>query len=100
MFSQDLKNKSPSHDGWTMEFYLELFYLLVDEILRVVDESTVSNHISGALNVTLITLIPKNLNPSSFDDFRPISLCNFLYKVIAKIIANMVKGVMSSCIYE
>jgi hypothetical protein len=74
-----------------------IFYLLVDEILRVVEESRISwKIIFGALNATFTTLIPKKLNPSSFGDFKPILLCNLLYKVIVKLIANMIKGVISS----
>jgi hypothetical protein len=45
----------------------------------------------GSLNSTFLTLIPKANKPISFDDFRPISLCNLCYKVISKIISNRIK---------
>jgi hypothetical protein len=35
-----------------------------------------------SLNLKNIALIPKIKNPSSVCDFRSISLCNVLYKVI------------------
>eukprot|EP00253_Pinus_taeda_P013597 PITA_13597 len=50
---------------------------------------------SSAIKSTFIALIPKTDGPSSFDDFRPISLCNFLYKIIAKIIANRLMPILS-----
>eukprot|EP00253_Pinus_taeda_P034809 PITA_34809 len=50
---------------------------------------------SSAIKSTFIALIPKTDGPSSFDDFRPISLCNCLYKIIAKIIANRLKPILS-----
>jgi len=40
-------------------------------------------------------IIPKTDPPTSFHDFRPISLCNCLYKIIAKIIANRIKPILS-----
>lgn len=43
---------------------------------------------SNPLNHTFITLIPKRDNPNFVDHFRPISLCNVLYKFITKILSN------------
>ena len=44
--------------------------------------------IPETLNSTFITLIPKFDRPASFGDYRPIALCNLLYKLITKIIAE------------
>lgn len=40
---------------------------------------------------TLIVLILKNDNPTSLKEFRPISLCNVLLKVVSKVIVNRVR---------
>eukprot|EP00253_Pinus_taeda_P035296 PITA_35296 len=89
------KEKSPGPDGWTIEFYIAFFELLGGDILKVVEESRISGCLYNAINTTFIALIPKSDNPSSFDDFRPISLCNILYKIISKIIANRIKPILS-----
>lgn len=45
------------------------------------------------LNDTLIALIPKVINPELASQFRPISLCNVGYKVITKVMSNIIKSI-------
>ena len=47
--------------------------------------------IPETLNSTYLTLIPKMDRPSSFGDYRPIALCNLLYKLITNIITECLK---------
>eukprot|EP00253_Pinus_taeda_P029832 PITA_29832 len=76
-------DKSPGPDGWTIEFYIAFYDLLSQDLLRVVDECCISGTLYNAINSTFIALIPKSDSPSSFNDYRPISLYNCLYKIIA-----------------
>lgn len=61
----------------------------------MVEECRLSGSLYNAINSTFIALIPKSDSPSSFDDYRPISLCNVLYKIISKIIANRIRPILS-----
>ncbi|KAM6569155.1 hypothetical protein CsatB_017140 [Cannabis sativa] len=52
------------------------------------------------LNATNLVLIPKKKTPVVMGDLRPIALCNVLYKVISKVLANRLKGLLSKVISE
>lgn len=43
------------------------------------------------LNHGIMVLIPKIISPTMVSDFQPLSLCNVIYRVIAKVIANKLK---------
>ncbi|GJW61371.1 RNA-directed DNA polymerase, eukaryota, reverse transcriptase zinc-binding domain protein [Tanacetum coccineum] len=51
-------------------------------------------------NSSFITLVPKIQDPLHISDFRPISLIGCQYKVIAKILANRLQGVVYSVVSE
>ena len=61
----------------------------------MVEESRIKGTILGGLNFIFLTLIPKSNRPRTFDDFRPILLCNLCYKIISKVIANRLKHVLA-----
>eukprot|EP00253_Pinus_taeda_P008065 PITA_08065 len=92
------KDKSPGPDGWTIELFTHFFEQIGDELTEVVEESRKKGEIYGPFNATFIALIPKREDSESFEDFRPISLCNAIYKIIAKVIAVRLKPILSSCI--
>ncbi|XP_071904274.1 uncharacterized protein [Coffea arabica] len=90
-------NKLQREDGtWT-----ESEHAVSKEIAEYYRNLLNSNDVGDlteSVNHTVITLIPKVLNPTSLKQFRPISLCTTMYKVIAKILTNRLKGVLHCCI--
>ena len=59
-----------------------------------------SGTIPASLNHTYITLVPKSKSPKRVTKFRPISLCNILYKLIAKVLANRLKSLLPHVVSE
>ena len=60
---------------------------VVDEIKIVFQVK----QILADLNKTLITLIPKIKGPETIGNFRLVSLCNSIYKIITKIIVARIR---------
>lgn len=53
-----------------------------------------------SINHTSINLIPRVKNPKRVSEFKPISLCNVIYKIISRVIANRLKPLINSIISE
>ncbi|KAK2659182.1 hypothetical protein Ddye_005715 [Dipteronia dyeriana] len=50
------------------------------------------------LGEAVVTLIPKVKTPVRIQEFRPISLCNVIYKPITKVLANRLKIILDEVI--
>ena len=70
-----------------------------DEILGFCKEFYKHRFVKS-LNATFLVLIPKKCNVEDFKDLRPISLVGGLYKILTKVLAYIIKRVMSLIISQ
>lgn len=91
-------DKDPRLNSFLAIFFQKSWDIVGKEIWEVVEESRVGGFILKDFNNNFITLIPKKVDRVTFDDYRPIALCNTIYKVIAKVMGKKLKLVLNSII--
>jgi hypothetical protein len=90
--------KAPGPDGFSACFYQTNWATIHPEVCAAILHFLNTGEIDASINTTHIALIPKNLSPGSILDYRPISLCNVIYKLISKVLANRLKAVLPDII--
>ena len=94
-------NKSPGLDGLPAEFYIVFFHDIADLLIASLNFSFEQGILSRSQRNGLVTLLPKkDRDPSFVKNYRPISLLTTDYKLIAKTMANRLKGVLDELIHE
>ena len=90
--------KAPSPNGFLAIFYQRYWDIVGPLVTSVALFFLNSGHLFQELNATCIALIPKVQSPTSPSNFRPINLCNVLYKIISKTSTNRLKLILPDCI--
>lgn len=83
--------KAPGPNGIQAVFYQTYWNVVGKEVCEFVQKCFHNNHAPEEVNKTFIALIRKVDNPDNIKMFRPISLCNVVYKVITKIIVGRIR---------
>lgn len=85
-------------DGMPALFYKKFWGTggkdVVKEVKQVLNGGPMPDH----WNDMVVVLIPKVKNPDKLKDLRPISLCNVVYKIASKVLANRLKKVLPDVI--
>ncbi|KAK4384284.1 hypothetical protein Sango_3076200 [Sesamum angolense] len=88
------EDKAPGPDGFSSGFFKAAWPVAGEEVSKAIIDFFKTSRLLKQLNATLLTLIPKVQTPHSVAEFRPISCCNVVYKVISKIIVSRIREIL------
>jgi len=99
--SRNIKaNFAPGPDGLTALFYHQYWEIIGPDILDYVLNILNNEGSIKDINHTYISLIPKVKTPIKPEEFRPISLCNVILKIITKTLANRIKQILPNIVHK
>ena len=94
------RNKTPGLDGLTCEFYQCFWPLLKNDFYQVLQECIEQKCLPLSIRRAVISLLPKKGDLLEISNWRPVSLLNTDYKIIAKVLANRLKSVINDVVQE
>ncbi|KAM1548604.1 hypothetical protein ACFX1Z_009769 [Malus domestica] len=92
--------RAPGPDGFSGCFYQDHWDTVGKDVIRIIKAFWHSGRLQRKLNHTNLVLIPKVKCPKNMTQYRPIALCNVIYKILAKVLTNRLKLVMPKVISE
>lgn len=84
-------SKAPGPDGFTAGFFQHHWDTVGLGVTNVVLHFLNGGGMPDGVNQTTLVLVPKVKNPQELKNFRPISLCNVVYKLCSKVLANRIR---------
>lgn len=93
-------NKSHSHDGMNSRLYKGFLGCGWGDVTEFVLGCLNSRFFPDHLNDTNVVLIPKKQSIETVVDLRLIALCNVVYKIMAKMLANRMRSLLEGIILE
>ena len=91
-------DKAPGPNGFTKAFFQKCWSVLEQDVMAFFTDFHSQCIFEKSLNATFLCLIPKKVNAINIKDFCPISLVGNLYKLLAKVLAHRLRGVLDKLI--
>ena len=93
-------DKASGPDGLNPAFFQHFWRLLGEEVFKCCYQWLDEGIFPAEVNDTTLVLIPKKDNVDDPKDLRPIALCNVLYKILSKVLANRLQKILPNIISE
>ena len=97
--SKGKPHKAPGSDDICLDFYKSAWDVIKTELLQVINHMLANGPIMAQQAQGQVICLPKKAHPKKIDDYRPITLLNADYKILARIIANRLKPLLPDIIH-
>ena len=87
---------APGPDGIPVFFYKDCWDRVAPDVMALMDEFHAGSARIDSINRAYIALLPKVQGANQVGDFRPISLSNIIYLIIAKVLVNRLRRLLQS----
>ena len=91
-------NKSPGNDGITAESYKTFTTLPQEDLKELFEDISVTGRMQESMRQAVIICIYKKGKTEDITNWRPISLLNYDYKILTKVLANRLQGSLTDII--
>ena len=106
VFEEEIKNrlwslkafKAPDPNGLHASFVQRFWLIVGTSVKEEVTKFFSNREVPEEVNKTLIVLIPKILGPETLSNYRPISLCNMIYKIVSKVLVAKLRPLLGNLI--
>ena len=85
-------------DGFTKKFFIAAWPLVGKEFIVSVQFFFLFGFLTTGINATILSLIPKSVEPKTMKDYRPIACYNLIYNVISKVLDRRLNTVLPAAI--
>lgn len=93
-------DSAPGPDGFGSCFYQIYWDIVKEDVIKAVLQFFNTGWILPNFNANTLILIPKTQNADSMDQFRPIAMANFKFKIISKILADRLAQIMPNIVSQ
>ncbi|MCH94435.1 RNA-directed DNA polymerase (Reverse transcriptase), partial [Trifolium medium] len=92
------KDGAPGPDGFGAFFFQTYWDIIQHDVVNAVTEFFTTGWLLPNFNANTLILIPKTSNADTIDQYRPIAMANFKFKIISKVIADRLAQIMPTII--
>lgn len=93
-------DKAPGPDGMSVFFFQKFWDVIGEEVTMECLKNMNGRAPLEDWNATTVTMIPKVATPMTMKEYRPISLCNVCYKIVACALTNRLRPILKHTVNE
>ncbi len=93
-------NKTPGIDGLPIEFYKTFWKILEPHYTSMIFESYDQGTLPFSTKTSVLSLLHKNDSKKKLKNYRPLSITNIDYKIIAYIFSQRLRNILPLLIHE